>query len=171
MSREVRWALVVGLGGWLLSSAVTVAKEMYSPAEAQDACAQLIPQSTGNIFGRTEARRESQGGVGLLCKVYLNGATPDQNLTLWVVVMDWDLAVQKFRQGERAATGQSIAVDGLEAIATVEWEGDRVKDLVIEGVQGNRHYLFSTWPTEMTHELYQQSASFMRGFVANLGPD
>ena len=164
--------LVLALAAWLLPADAAMAKEMYSPAEAQDACAQLIPrQSTEAIFGLTESRREFQAGVGLLCKVYLDGATPDQSMTLWVVVMDWDLAVQKFRQGERAATGQTIAVDGLEAFATVEWDGDRVKDLVIEGVKGNRHYLFSTWPTQMTNELYQQCAAFMRGIVEKLGPD
>jgi hypothetical protein len=164
----------VALAACLLPGAGAVAKDEYSEAEAQKLCAGYIPQQpTEAIFARSEVHRETMGGLGFVCKVFLEGATPDLNIGLSIWVSSMSHSVRKYKDGKRMATGPTIKVDGVgdDAVAIVEYQGDRVRGLAIEGIKGSVYFSLWTEPREMTDALYQQCAAFMRMFVANLRPD
>lgn len=143
----------------------------YSEAEASDACTRLIqrPQVEA-IFARTEVHRDTMGGLGFVCKVFLEAQTADQNIGLSIYVSGNPISAQKFRNGGRLVSGPTTKVEGLgdEAAATVEYQGDRVRGMVIEGVKGAVYFQLWTEPQAMSDALYQQCMTFMMGFVAVL---
>jgi hypothetical protein len=172
--RVVQALLSFAAAGALLCGGAAQAKVEYSEAEAEAACARFAPKPSGEaIFERPEVHRDTMGGLGFVCRVFLEGKTPDQNIVLSIMVSGMSGSVQRFKEGRRLVAGPSTRVDGIgdEAVAIAEYQDGRVARLVIEGVKGPGYFQLLTEPPEMSDAFFAKCAEFMRGFVAKLSLD